>query len=149
MSDQIVAELTVRERPYLHKLIPTAGHDEGNRLAGAETNAGNPLRVSTSLISRRDSVLALSKGIPKLDGLVTRSRNDLTIVYGKGNREDILGVSAEATGSLTAVDLPKAKGTIPRSRESELPIARDNNVRDEVRVSLKGAARVTECTRSI
>jgi hypothetical protein len=39
-----------------------------------------------------DGVLALGKGVPQLDGPVSRSRDDLSVVNREGNRHDILSV---------------------------------------------------------
>jgi len=113
VSDEVIAKLAVGQRPNLHKTVPSTGDDERNLNRGGETNTGNPLSVALSISSGVNGVLALSKSVPKLDGLITRSRNDLTIVYGEGNGENILGVSNETTGSLSTVDLPKTEGSVP------------------------------------
>jgi len=102
-------------------------------LARAETNARNPLRVTLGISS--NSVFALSKSVPKLNSLVTGSRNNLTVINREGNGEDILSVSNETTGGFSTVDLPKAESSIPRSREGELTIGGDDNITDEVGVS--------------
>ena len=60
-----------------------------------------------------DGVLAFTKGVPQLDGLVSRPRNDLSVVNGEGNGENVLGVADESSGSFTRVDLPKSEGTVP------------------------------------
>ncbi len=80
-------------------------------MARAETNARNPLRVTLGFVS--NSVFALSKSVPKLNSLITGSRDNLTVVHREGNGEDILGVSNETTGSLSTVDLPKTEGSVP------------------------------------
>jgi len=91
---------------------------------------------------RSNGVLALSKSVPKLDGLITGTRNDLTVVYGEGNREDVLVVTNETTGGATRVDFPKTQGSIPRSTECELSIRTDHDIRYEVGVSAECAAGV-------
>ena len=105
-------------------------------MARAETNAGNPLRVTLGISS--NGVFALSKSVPKLNSLITGSRHNLTVVHREGNRKDILGVSNEATSGASRVDLPKTKSSVPGSRKSELSIRGDDNITDEVRVSPQG-----------
>ena len=46
----------------------------------------------------------------------------------------------EPAGGLSGVDLPKAEGSIPRSGEGKLSVRGDDNVTDEVAVSLQGTA---------
>merc|ERR1712170_36776 len=84
VSNKIVTELAVGQRPYLNKTIPSSRYDEWNLDRWAETNTGNPSRVSSTLST--DGVLALSKSVPQLDSLITGSRNNLTVVYGESNR---------------------------------------------------------------
>ena len=110
-------------------------------MARAETNAGNPLRVTLGISS--NGVFALSKSVPKLDSLITGSRNNLTVVHREGNREDILGVSNEATGGAARVDLPKTESSVPGSRECELSIRGDDNITDEVGVSPQGTLSIS------
>ena len=148
MSVEVITQLAVGERPNLHELIPTARDDKRNSLGRAEADARNPLRVSLVLISS-NGVLALSQGVPKLDGLVTGSTDDLTVVNAEGDGEDVLGVSTEATGSLTAVDLPEAEGSVPRSTEGELAIRGDHNVGNEVGMTTEGTTSASEGSRSV
>jgi hypothetical protein len=55
-------------------------------LVGREADAGNPVAVTVFL----DGVLALGQGVPQLDGLVAGSRDDLTVVSGEGDGENVL-----------------------------------------------------------
>ena len=49
-----------------------------------------------------DSVFALAKGVPELDCAVARARNDLTVVSGEGNAQNVLLVVVELTGGLSS-----------------------------------------------
>jgi hypothetical protein len=147
MSDKIITKLAVGQRPYLDKTIPSTGDDERNLNRGGEPDAGNPLRMSLTITSSIDGVLALSKSVPKLDSLITSSRDDLTVVYRESNRENILGVSNETTSGLSRVDLPKTKGSIPGSRKAELSIGRDDNIGNEVVVSTKSTESISVSVR--
>jgi len=89
-----------------------------------------------SLVS--DSELALSKGVPELDGLVSGPGDDLSVVSGESYRENLLGVANKSAFSLAGLDVPQSKGTIPRGTQAELAIRRDHNVLNEVRVSNEG-----------
>ena len=90
-----------------------------------------------------DVVLALAKRVPQLDGAVTGTRNDLPVVSREGDRQDIGGVADEATGGETSVQVPKAESVVPGRGQSELAVGRDDNVRDEVVVSVEDTLGVT------
>ena len=47
-----------------------------------------------------------SKGVPKLDGSVSRSRNNLSVISGEGNGENISGVSNESSSGESSVKIP-------------------------------------------
>jgi len=90
-----------------------------------------------------NGVLALSEGVPKLDGLITRSTDNLTVVNTECNRKNILRVSNETTSGASRVDLPKTKGSIPTSRKGKLSITGDDDVTDEMGMSPQGTLGVT------
>ena len=142
MADEVVAELAVGEVPDLDEAVPAGGDDEGDGLAGAEADAGDPLGVALGLAAGGDGVLALAEGVPELDGLVAGAGDDLAVVDGKGDGEDVLGVADEAAGGLAGVDLPEAEGAVPGSGEGELTVGGDDDVGDEVGVAAEGAAGV-------
>lgn len=100
--------------PYLHKLVPATGNNDGVLGVRAEADARNPL--SMALI--RDGVLAVAEGVPELDGPVTRARDDLAVVGGEGDGENVVGVADEATSGGAAGQLPEAEGLVPRRGES-------------------------------
>ena len=89
-----------------------------------------------------DVVLALSEGVPELDRLVARARDDLPVVGAEADRQDIGLVADEATGGETSVQVPKAESVVPGRGQSELAVGRDDNVRDEVVVAVEDALRV-------
>lgn len=60
----------------LDSAVPTSRHNDGIGMVRRESDAGNPVRVAVIL----DGVLALSECVPQLDCLVSRARNDLTVV---------------------------------------------------------------------
>lgn len=90
-----------------------------------------------------DIVLALAEGVPELDGLVTRARDDLPVVGAEADGEDIGGVADEAAGGGTGVQVPETESVVPGSGESELAVRGDNNVRDEVVVAVEDTLGVT------
>lgn len=125
------------EVPHLNKAIPTGRDDEGVGVGGREADAGHPLGVAAV----GHGELALAQGVPKLDGLVAGARNDLAVVAGEGNGEDVLGVANESAGGLTLLDVPKAESTVPGAGERELTVRGDHDVGDVVGVASKAAAR--------
>ncbi len=63
-----------------------------------------------------DSKFAVAQSVPELDGTVSRARNNLSIVGGEGNGENIVGVANEATGGGAGGKLPKSEGFVPGCR---------------------------------
>ena len=53
--------------------------------------------------SHLDGVLADTESVPQLDGLISRSRHDLTVVGREGDAQDILGVTDKPTSRLATV----------------------------------------------
>lgn len=99
---------------YLHELIPASGDDDGVLRVGAEADAGDP--VAVALLS--DGELAVTQGVPQLDGAVAGAGHDLAVVGGEGNGEDIVVVANEGTGGVSAGKLPQAEGLVPGSGQS-------------------------------
>ena len=89
-----------------------------------------------------DVILALSEGVPELDGPVTGARDDLPVVSGEADGQDIGGVADEAAGGETSVQVPETESVVPRRRKRELAVRGDNDVRDEVVVAVEDALRV-------
>ena len=82
-----------------------------------------------------DGVLAVSKGVPQLDRAVTRGRDDLAVVGGEGDREDIVGVANEGAGGFTGRELPQTQGLVPRSRQRVGTIRGDDLQRQRSAIS--------------
>jgi hypothetical protein len=104
--------------------------------------------------------LALAEGVPELDGAVTRTGDDLTVVGGErdarmlaarslsseNSRENVTGVADELAGGQTSVEVPKTESVVPRGGEGKLTVGGDDNVRDEVVVAVKDLLGETEFT---
>jgi len=131
VTNEVGTELHLGKIPDLDELIPTTGNDERVSRVRRETNTRNPFRVTIF----GDVVLALTEGVPELDGLITRTGNNLTVVSRERDRQNIVGVTNETTGGGTVVQIPKTESVIPRSRESELTIGRDGNIFNKVGVT--------------
>ena len=78
----------------LTNLSQPARDNDGVLGVRAEAHAGHPLGVA--LVG--DGELAVAEGVPQLDGAVTGAGDDLTVVGGEGDGEDIVGVADEAYG---------------------------------------------------
>ena len=61
-----------------------------------------------------DGELAVAERVPQLDGAVARARDDLAVVGGEGDGENVVGVADEAAGGDTGGELPEAEGLVPR-----------------------------------
>ena len=57
--------------------------------------------------------LAVTKGVPELDGAIAGSGDNLSVVGGERNRENIVGVSYESAGGGTGGKLPETESLIP------------------------------------
>jgi hypothetical protein len=102
------------ECTHLDELVPSSGDDDGVLGVGGEPDAGDPLGVA--LVG--DGVLAVTEGVPQLDGAVARAGDDLAVVGGEGDGQDVVGVADKAAGGDTGGELPQAQGLIPRGGES-------------------------------
>lgn len=118
---------------YLDELVPTSGNDHGVGGVGAEADAGDP--VGVALVG--DGVLAVTEGVPELDGTVAGTGDDLAVVGREGNRENVVGVTDEAAGGLAGRELPETEGLVPGGGEGVGTIGGDNAVGDDVRVALE------------
>lgn len=133
VTNVVGAEFAVGKIPDFNEAVPANRDNVGVGSVGREADAGNPLSVSLVL----DGVFALSQSVPETDGFVARTRNNLTVVSREGNRQDVVSVTNETTGSNTSVQVPQTESVIPRTRKSELTVRGDNNVRNEVVVTLE------------
>lgn len=96
-----------------------------------------------------DGVFAMGQGVPKLDGLITRTRNDLTVIGGESHREHIFGMRDELTsaqaskikvlkiGKFLRVQVPQTKSLVPGARKSILTVGRHDDIRDEVTMTME------------
>lgn len=64
-----------------------------------------------------DGVLAVTEGVPQLDGAVTRAGDNLSVVGGEGDGENIVGVADESSGGGASGELPQTEGLVPRGRQ--------------------------------
>jgi hypothetical protein len=141
MTDQIIAKLAVGQSPNLDETVPTARNNKRNRLRRAEPHARNPLGMTIRI--RSNGVLALSQSVPELDTLITRSRNDLTVVHAECHGQHVLRVTDEPSSSTSGVNLPQPQGTIPTSTQCELSVTGNDHIRHKVRVSPQGTLGIT------
>ena len=128
VSNEVGLELAVAQSPDLDELVPSSGDDDW---VTRESDAGNPFSVSLVF----DGVLAFSESVPQLDGLVSGSRNDLSVIERESNRQDVLGVSEELSGGDSSVDIPESQGSVPRSRQGELSVGGNSEILNKVGVS--------------
>lgn len=94
--------------------------------------------MSITILNR---VLTLTQSVPQLDRAVSGSRDDLAIIEGESDGENIFGVADEAASSDAGGEVPEAELGVPAAGESELAVGREDDVFDEVRVTGETAAR--------
>lgn len=68
-----------RKETYLYDSVPTTADNDWVDWVRAEPHTANPLGVSLIF----NVVLALPKCVPQLDGLVSATRDNLSVVGGK------------------------------------------------------------------
>ena len=98
---------------HLDELVPAGRDDDGVLGVGREAHARDPLGVA--LVG--DGVLAVAERVPELDGPVARAGDDLAVVGGERDGEDVVGVADKAAGGHTGGELPQAQGLVPRRGE--------------------------------
>jgi len=133
VTDVVRLQLAVGQVPHLDEFVPSGGDDDGVVVGRGKTDAGNPFRVSVLL----DGVFANAKRVPQLDRPVAGTRNDLSVVGGESDAEDVLGVSDKSSGGRSHRQVPKTQSGIPRTGQSKLSVRRQHNVRHEVSVALE------------
>lgn len=65
-----------------------------------------------------DGILAVTEGVPELDSAVTGAGNDLAVVGGERDGQDVVGVTDEAAGGDTSGEFPQAEGLVPGGGKS-------------------------------
>uniref|UniRef100_J3M9I1 Uncharacterized protein n=1 Tax=Oryza brachyantha TaxID=4533 RepID=J3M9I1_ORYBR len=142
MSFELGAQLAVCEVPDLHAAIPRARDDGGHQGVGGEPDAGDPPAVTIAGAKvPADGILALAEGVPELDCVVTRRGDDLAVIDGEGDGEDVLGVADEAAGGGPGGEVPEAELAVPGPGERELAVGAEDDVLDEVGVAGEAAER--------
>lgn len=106
----------------LDELVPTARNNDWVLWVWAEADAGDPLGVS--LLG--DGELAVTEGVPQLDGAISGAGNNLSVVGGERDGKDIVGVANKATGGGSGGELPQAESLVPGGGESVSTIGGDN-----------------------
>jgi len=120
--------------PDLQSTVPTGGGEVRVLLDGGVLDARDPIGVVVGLVG----VLAISQSVPELEGSVSRSRDNLSVVAGEGDGVDFLGVTGEDLGGSAGSKVPESQGLVPRSRQAEHVVVRDGDVRNEVVVAGEG-----------
>lgn len=107
---------------YLDELVPAGGDNDGVLGVGREADARNPLGVA--LVG--DGELAVTEGVPQLDGAVAGAGDDLAVVGGEADRQNVVGVADETAGGGAGGELPQSQGLVPRGGQGVSAIGGDN-----------------------
>ena len=99
---------------YLDELVPTSRDDDGVLWVGAEPHTRDPLSVAFL----GNGVLAVAESVPELDRPVARARDDLAVVGGERDGENVVGVADKGTGGVTGGQLPETERLVPGGRQS-------------------------------
>lgn len=128
---------------YLDELVPASRDDDGVLGVGREAHARNPLSVA--LVG--DGVLAVTEGVPELDRSVAGTGNDLAVVGGERDGEDIVGVANEAAGGVSGGELPQAEGLVPGRGKSVGTVGGDH-LSDNCQFRSCSIFQPADCSRS-
>ena len=101
--------------PDLDGLIPRGGDNDWLLHVVEVSDAGNPVGVRVLV----NGEFTNSVDVPNLDGLIDGSRGDLSVVWGEGNGENVLGVTDEGLVGLGSLEVPESDGSVPRGGEAE------------------------------
>eukprot|EP00730_Choanoeca_flexa_P013153 TRINITY_DN5016_c0_g1_i2.p1 TRINITY_DN5016_c0_g1~~TRINITY_DN5016_c0_g1_i2.p1 ORF type:complete len:288 (-),score=31.76 TRINITY_DN5016_c0_g1_i2:398-1261(-) len=115
VTNVVRAQLAVGQVPDLDLVVPAGRHDNGVAGVGGEADARHPAIVAVGAGLLANGELALGKDVPELDGLVARAGDNLTVVGGEGNREDVVVMANKAASALTAAK--KNTGAWLRSKQ--------------------------------
>ena len=74
----------------------------------------------------RDGKFAVAQCVPQFDRTIPRAGDNLTVVGGEGDGEDIVGVADEAAGRHARSEFPQPKSLVPGGGEGVGTVGRDN-----------------------
>lgn len=109
MSLEGVHKSHVSVVPHLDGLVPGGSDAKGWLFSMVESNTGDGISVHVLF----NSMLALRAGVPDLDFVVLSSSNDLSVIWGKINRENILVVTDELGDGSSVAHVPESDGSVP------------------------------------
>jgi len=95
--------------PDLDGLVPGGGDNNWGLDIVEVSDAGNPVGMWVLV----NGEFTGSVDVPDLELLVDGSGGDLSVIWGEGNREDVLGVTDEGLSGLGGGQVPESDGTIP------------------------------------
>ena len=73
-----------------------------------------------------DGKLAVAQRVPQLDRAVAGARDDLAVVGGEGDGEDVVGVADEAARRHARGELPQPERLVPGGGEGVGAVGRDD-----------------------
>ena len=94
---------------YLDESVPSCGDDDWVGGIGRESDTADPFAMAFFC----DGELAVTQGVPELDGLISAATDYLSVVGGEGDGEDIVGMADEATGGFTGIEIPETESLVP------------------------------------
>jgi len=132
--------------PDLQTSIPA---DRGEELVLGRrgvSNTSNPVLMIAGLGA--EHVLTLS--VPQAELVVGSTREDLSVVIGEGDREDLrLGVGSESLDALSVFERPESERVIPRGADQEVVVGGKRQVTDEIAVSGQSNEGLAESLRLV
>jgi len=126
-----VEEGHVKVVPNLDGLIPRGSDAKGGLAGVVETHNRDGIGVLVLV----NGELALRTGVPDLDFSVERASDDLSVISGQSNREDVSLVTNELGDGSAGGDVPEADSAVPGGREGKAGVTSELDLTDEVRVT--------------
>jgi len=126
-----VEEGHVEVIPDLDGLIPRGGDTKSGLLGVVETHNGDGI----GMVVLVNGELALRAGVPDLDVAIEGTSDDLTIVGGEGDGENVSLVTNELGDGAASGNVPETHGTVPGGGEGEAGVTGELDLGDEVRVT--------------
>lgn len=134
----VVKKESKKKCTYSNDLVHTSGNEGDSTVIGftffqvlwSNSDLGDPVGVT------QQNVGTVTNGVPDSDGLISGSRDNLRRVGVNGNGQNVTGVADKSSFRVTGSQVPQSQGLIPRSGNSVVTVSRDNNILDDVRVTL-------------
>ena len=131
VAGERVQQVHVSVVPHLDGLVPRGSDAKGRLLGVVELDAGDSIGVLVPV----NDVLALAAGVPDSNCFIQTAGDDLAVIWGQRDGQNIFGVSSQTIDGSAIRYLPEAASSVPGRGKGEARVASQLNLGNEVRVA--------------